>query len=131
MPESARAALAVILPSIDAVMEYTATRARYAMAAEGCRTTVVAEESVQVALLRDVIGPLVFRPVIPDSAWVTPTVISLSQAVYADRAFDRVPILADALEDAGCTNQDILSHCRGAGPHALGCWVVDLLLGKE
>ena len=42
-----------------------------------------------------------------------------------------MPILADALEDAGCTNQDILNHCRGGGEHVRGCWVVDLLLGKE
>jgi hypothetical protein len=55
----------------------------------------------------------------------------MAQAIYDERAFDRLPILADALEDAGCTNADILGHCRGAGPHAKGCWVVDLLLGKE
>ena len=44
---------------------------------------------------------------------------------------DRLAILADALEDAGCTNADVLDHCRGAGPHVRGCWVVDLLLGKS
>jgi hypothetical protein len=42
-----------------------------------------------------------------------------------------MPILADALEDAGCDNADILQHCRGAGEHVRGCWVVDLVLGKE
>jgi hypothetical protein len=47
------------------------------------------------------------------------------------RALDRLPILADALEEAGCTDADILAHCRGPGPHVRGCWVVDLLLGKE
>ena len=42
-----------------------------------------------------------------------------------------MPILADALQDAGCDNDDILTHCRGEGPHVRGCWVVDLVLGKE
>jgi hypothetical protein len=46
-------------------------------------------------------------------------------------AFDRMPILADALQDDGCEDTDILAHCRGAGPHVRGCWVVDLVLGKQ
>jgi hypothetical protein len=57
-------------------------------------------------------------------------VVKLAQAIYDDRAFDRLPILADALEDAGCHDAGILAHCRGPGPHVKGCWVVDLLLGK-
>jgi hypothetical protein len=65
-----------------------------------------------------------------DPQWLTSTVAALAQGIYADRAFDRLPILADALQDAGCGNEDVLAHCRGAGPHARGCWVVDLLLGK-
>ena len=52
------------------------------------------------------------------------------RSIYDDRAFDRLPILADALEDAGCADAAILSHCRGPGEHVRGCWVVDLLLGK-
>jgi hypothetical protein len=63
--------------------------------------------------------------------WLTLTVRQLAQAIYDDRAFDRLPILADALEDAGCDNADILNHCRQPGEHVRGCWVVDLLLGKE
>jgi hypothetical protein len=55
----------------------------------------------------------------------------LAQAIYDDRAFDRLPILADALEEAGCDTADILAHCRGPGPHVRGCWVVDLILGKQ
>jgi hypothetical protein len=87
--------------------------------------------SSQAALLRCIFGPLPFRPVIADPAWLTTTVANLAQAIYADRAFDRLPILADALEDAGCTDADILAHCRGGGEHVRGSWAVDLLLNKE
>ena len=80
-------------------------------------------------LVREVFGNP-FRLVTLDRAWLTSTVTALAQAIYDERAFDRLPILADALEDAGCGNQDILGHCRGPGPHVRGCWVVDLLLGK-
>jgi hypothetical protein len=80
--------------------------------------------------LRDIFGSP-SRLVMIDRHWLTPTVVALVQAIYSDRSFDRMPILADALEDAGCTNADILSHCRGPRPHVLGCWVMDLLLGKE
>ena len=72
-----------------------------------------------------------FHHVAVDPAWRTATVTSLAQAIYADRAFDCLPILADALEDAGCTSRDILDHCRQPGEHVRGCWVVDLVLGKE
>jgi len=81
-------------------------------------------------LVHDVFGNP-FRPIALDSAWLTPTVTSLAQAIYNDRAFDRLPILADALEDSGCTNADILNHCRQPGVHVRGCWAVDLVLGKE
>ena len=55
---------------------------------------------------------------------------ALAEGIYADRAYDRMPVLADALEDAGCDYAEILSHCRGNGPHVRGCWVLDALLGK-
>lgn len=80
-------------------------------------------------LLRDIVGNP-FRPIALDPAWLTTTVHSLAQTVYDERAFDRLPVLADALEDAGCANHELLSHCRGPGSHVRGCWVVDLLLGK-
>lgn len=105
--------------------------------------------------------------------WLTPTVTYLAQSIYAERAFDRMPILADALEEAGCVEEELLRHCRGEercpncnlldnaftipgeeidirlghnlpcrlrcdkgwrplrGPHVRGCWVLDLILGKE
>jgi hypothetical protein len=88
------------------------------------------ENARQVAWLKDIAGDP-FRRMAGDSSHVTRAVDQLAQAIYADRAFDRLPILADALEDAGCTNQDILNHCRQPGEHCRGCWVVDLLLGKE
>ena len=90
-----------------------------------------AEKAAQSHLLRDIFGPLPFCPVALDPSWLTSTVVALAQTIYAERAFDRLPILADALEDAGCDNADILTHCRGDGPHVRGCWVVDLILGKE
>ncbi len=72
-----------------------------------------------------------FRPVTVDPCWLTSTAVALARIIYADRAFDRLPILADALEDAGCDNADLLAHCRGDGLHVRGWWVVDLILGKE
>ena len=72
-----------------------------------------------------------FRPVTLDPRWQSETVVALATGIYAERAFDRMPILADALEEAGCDHTDILAHCRGDGPHVRGCWVVDLILGKE
>ncbi len=66
-----------------------------------------------------------------DPRWRTSTVVDLAAAIKYESAFDRLPILADALMDAGCDNEDILLHCRGEDNHIRGCWVVDLLLGKE
>jgi hypothetical protein len=65
-----------------------------------------------------------------DPRWLTATVIDLAGTIYAERAFDRLPILADALMDAGCDNDEIIAHCRAEAPHVRGCWVVDVLLGK-
>jgi len=63
-------------------------------------------------------------------SWSSGIISKLAQAIQADQAFERLPVLADALEEAGCTDAAILAHCRGPGPHVRGCWVVDLLLGK-
>ena len=72
-----------------------------------------------------------FRPVAVDPRWRSADAVALARGIYDDRAFDRLPLLADVLMDAGCDNTDILDHCRGEGPHVRGCWVVDLVLGKE
>jgi hypothetical protein len=89
-----------------------------------------AESIAQCSLLREIFGNP-FRPVTVDLVWQTANVVNLAQAIYDDRAFDRLPILADALEDAGCSDADILAHCRDGGEHVRGCWVVDLLTGRE
>ncbi|MDB5312003.1 MAG: hypothetical protein JWO38_6205 [Gemmataceae bacterium] len=88
-----------------------------------------AEHAAQAVLLRDISGNP-FHPMTADPSWLTSAAISLAQGIYADRAFDRFPILADALQDAGCDHPDILAHCRSDGPHVRGCWVVDLVLGR-
>ena len=88
------------------------------------------EQTTQTDLLRDIFGNP-FRPVTFTPNWRTETVVALASGIYAERAFDRMPILADALEEAGCDHADVLSHCRGPGPHARGCWVVDAVLGKS
>jgi hypothetical protein len=91
------------------------------------------EMRVQADLLRDIVGNP-FRKRAVDSAWLrwkSGTIVKLAATIYSRRAFKQMPILADALEDAGCDNADMLAHCRGPGPHVRGCWVVDLLLGKS
>jgi len=86
------------------------------------------EMAVQGHLLRDVFGNP-FRPVSADPSWLTSTVVDLAQGIYQERAFDRMPILADALMDAGCNNEEVLHHCRSEDPHVRGCWLIDSLLG--
>ena len=63
--------------------------------------------------------------------WNDGMVVKLTVSVYHDRAFDRTSLLADALEDAGCTDADLLGHLRGPGPHVRGCWAVDLVLEES
>jgi hypothetical protein len=78
-------------------------------------------------LLRDIVGNP-FRPVSADPRWLTSSVIDLARAMYESRDFAAMPILADALEEAGCDSPDILAHCRRGGTHIRGCWAVDLAL---
>jgi hypothetical protein len=94
------------------------------------RRAHAAECEAQAELLRDLFGNP-FRPVALDPAWRTPTVLAIARAIYEGRGFGDLPILADALEDAGCTVAANLDHCRRPGPHARGCWALDLLLGRE
>lgn len=83
-------------------------------------------------LIREVFGDP-FSDHRPDAAllaWSDRLIPNLAAGIYAEHAFDRLPILGDALEDAGCTDAALLDHVRGPGSHARGCWVLDLLLGQ-
>src|SRR5688572_17842352 len=85
----------------------------------------------QAALVRDIFGNP-FRPFTFSTAWRTDTVLTLARQMYESREFGAMPILADALQDAGCEDVAVLDHCRAANAaHVRGCWVVDLVLGKE
>ncbi|HZU35457.1 MAG TPA: hypothetical protein VFA18_06105 [Gemmataceae bacterium] len=86
-------------------------------------------EAMLCELIQEIFGNP-YRPVDLDPAWLTPTVQDLALAIYEERAFDRLPILADALEDAGCGSTELLTHCRQPSQHALGCWALDLVLRK-
>ena len=87
------------------------------------------ENGHQALVVRDIFGNP-FRPVTANPAWLTSTAVAIARGMYESRDFSAMPILADALQDAGCDNDDMLEHCRGPGPHVRGCWVVDLVLGK-
>lgn len=90
-----------------------------------------AEQAAQAALLRCIFGnPYRLAPRM-SAAWRTAEILALAGAIYDERAFDRLPILADALEEAGCKARDLLGHLRDGGPHARGCWAVDLLMGNR
>jgi hypothetical protein len=85
---------------------------------------------VAASFLRCIFGNP-FSPVVFVESWRTETAVALAAGIYEERAFDRLPILADALEDAGCDHADVLTHCRVPSPHVRGCWVVDGVLGKS
>jgi hypothetical protein len=92
------------------------------------------EHHILCGLFREIFGnPFRLPPPLPHTvlAWNDGTVRRIAEAIYAERAFDRMPILADALLDAGCDNEELIAHCRSEGPHVRGCWVVDLILGKS
>jgi hypothetical protein len=88
---------------------------------------------VRAGLLRDLVGNP-FRPASLDPAWLEwrgGTVRRIAQTIHDEYRFDELPVLADALEEAGCTDADILAHCRAGGDHVRGCWLVDLLLARR
>jgi hypothetical protein len=103
-------------------------------ALEAPRADYRAGRKAQAAAFLDLVGNP-FRPgSVADIASLARndgTVGKLAQCVYDDRAYNRLPLLADSLEDAGCTDAEVLGHLRGPGPHVRGCWAVDLLLGKS
>jgi len=81
-------------------------------------------------LFREIVG-YAFRPLTLSPSSLTPAVVSIAQVIYDENRFDEMPVLADALEDTGCTSEAILAHCRADRPHVRGCWVLDLILGKR
>jgi hypothetical protein len=96
--------------------------------------TRAGELRLQAALLRDIfIYPFRRIPEINRSwlLWNDKIVHKLSEAIYVHRRFEDMPILSDALIDAGCVDEEILAHCREPGPHVRGCWLLDLILGKK
>jgi hypothetical protein len=116
----------------DAAFDATVTLQDEELVA-GYIDAVATEPSAQARLVRDIFGNP-FRPVAitPDwLSWEYGAVPMLASQIYAARAFDRLPALANVLQQAGCDNPDILDHCRSGGEHALGCWVVDALLSKN
>jgi hypothetical protein len=98
---------------------------------QASRAALREERVALVGLLRCVFGnPFRAKPGI-ERAWLPPSVLSIARRAYDERDFAALPVLADALADAGCDNEDLLRHCRERGlAHCRGCWVVDLLLGK-
>jgi hypothetical protein len=99
----------------------------------GARALVGADTEELVAqarLVREIYGDA-FKLVTVEASWLTPGVVELAQAIYQGQTFDKIPELADALEQAGCHNQEILNHCRRSGQHVRGCWGLDLILGNE
>lgn len=90
-----------------------------------------AEQAAQAELARDLFTDR-FWFVVPHPEWFTSDVMALAANIYEHRAFEHLPILADALQDAGCESARVLDHCRDPHRlHARGCWVLDLILGKE
>jgi hypothetical protein len=105
--------------------------ARSAQAGAAVNGSKSAELLAQAGLVREIFGLLPFRPSCVDSGWRTTKDVALAQEIYTENAFDRMPELAAALDEAGCVSQEVLAHFRGLGPHVRGCWVVDAVLGKE
>jgi hypothetical protein len=122
-----------VLPAVDSAAYSVFKPRSFPYPEEEATAAVAPERAAQVVLLRDFFGGP-FRLVSVEPAWLgweDCVVVKLAQGVYDEHAFDRTPILADALEEAGCDQADLLRHLRGPGPHVRGCWSLDLLLGKE
>lgn len=132
-------------PEVESLMDAdTATAAGWAILEDGWEAAYQVtgvqwherhadEPGHQLALLRDIFDNP-FRLMAIDLSWPSLNggiVVKLAQSIYQERAFYRLPILADSIENAGCHDADILGHCRQPGEHVRGCWVVDMILGKK
>ncbi len=140
--QAVQAVLQEAHPAICSPEEHAIAAARYTLAASGliCFASSnraasclgerkAAEEAEHAAIFRDIVGNP-FRNVKLGTPWLSEAVASLARVIYAQRTFERLPELADYLTEAGCANNDVLSHCRKSGQHVRGCWVVDWLLTK-
>jgi hypothetical protein len=139
--EAARAVWAALdkdgRQAVEFTLEYTVKAAQAAgrKVTERGQKGKVAEAAAdalrirQAALLRELFGNP-FHPVTFPAAWKSANVLQLAGSIYKEQAFDRMPVLGDALEETGCTESSVLEHCRDAGPHFLGCWVLDGILGR-
>jgi hypothetical protein len=132
---AARAARFTVMPcgtfDLEAGLATVAACRLMVLHATGDQASRADENAELCSTIRDIFGPLSFRPMTVDPAWLTSAVLALAEGIYDERTFDRMPILADALQDAGCDNEEILNHCRQPGEHVRGCWVVDMILGKQ
>jgi hypothetical protein len=109
---------------------WAAAEVAEAVRIEAGQQGMTAERVAQCDLLREVFhGPC--RPVYVRGSWRTGTVLSLASTIYSERKFRELPVLADALEDVGCEETDILNHCRSTAGHVPGCWVLDVLTGRS
>ena len=146
--DAAEVAEGISAPTAAAAVGSAAIAARQARASAGRpgwdRGAWDAEQRAQCDVVRDLFGLLPFRPVRLGPGWRTPLVVSLAQAAYEERVTpnasrpgwlvldpDRLLVLADALEEAGCDEAEVLGHLRGPGFHYRGCWAVDLLTGRQ
>jgi hypothetical protein len=124
--------------NLSARGEWLADLLQHALSNARCVAADDDEPAIQADLVRDVIGNP-FRPATLDPSALTPLTRSLAEAAYAGRsssptaelADDRLAVLGDALEDAGCDDDALLSHLRSRGPHVRGCWALDVVLGKR
>ena len=107
-------------------LAYKSQRAKWAKARLAHITSVGGQFCDE---FRDVAGNP-FRPITFDPSWRTETVVGLATGIDESGAYERMPILADALQEAGCEDEQVLAHARGPGPHVRGCWLVDMVLGR-
>jgi hypothetical protein len=133
LPLAEDLAARVCAPVVDALLVEAGCRlAQGQIEHEGYRSLEKRLQAMQEALLSDIVGNP-FRPPCVEPVWLTrdaALVPQLAGQIHAERRWSDMPVLGDALEDAGCTNDEILDHCHGPGPHTRGCWVLDLLLGR-
>ena len=126
-----QAAVQVASADVEEVLDVVGTDFVLARTPAGSERGRRKEQMRRADLLRCLFGPLPFRRVLVKRSWRTPSVVALARAIYEERRFEDLPVLADAVEEAGCGDEAVLSHCRGGGPHARGCFAVDLILSKS